>query len=124
MVECIFSKIPCFQHILLRIFKSEICKFYLGNKVQKAMFLVVTRLDVHFGSECPFLSVPIGRTSKIVRPKNRVPKGKLIPSPALVEDDFFVSFNVKYPYKKLNFPRDTLKCMHDNDQLNFLAHFG
>ena len=115
MVEFIFSKIPCFQHILLRIFKSEICKFYLGNKVQKAMFLVVTRLDVHFGSECPFLSV---------RPKNRVPKGKLIPSPALVEDDFFVSFKVKYPYKKLNFPRDTLKCMHDNDQLNFLAHFG
>ena len=87
--QFIFSKVPCFQHILLKIFrrirwlyenfslksilfqtlkqhldyKSVIAKTfgrcYLGNKEQKAMFLVMSRLDVHFAFERPFFCVPI-----------------------------------------------------------------
>ena len=37
------------------------------------MFLVVSRLDAHFGFERP-----IGGTSKIARPKNRAPRKKFV----------------------------------------------
>ena len=49
------------------------CKNHFGKKEQKAMFLVVSRLDVHFGFECP-----VGGTSKIARPKNRAPRKKFV----------------------------------------------
>ena len=34
--------------------KSEVCKRYLGNKEQKAMFLVASQSDVQVGFEHPF----------------------------------------------------------------------
>ena len=109
MAEIFFSKIPCFQHILLnnfrrtylnhencslrRIFglekphyekfwsnliKNESCKCYLGNKEQRAMFLVVSRLNLHFGFGHPFFACPIGRASKTARPKSRAPREKFV----------------------------------------------
>ena len=59
--------------------KNESCKCYLGNKEQKAMFLVVSRSDVHFGFDQPFFfACPIGRASKIARPKNRARRKKFV----------------------------------------------
>ena len=54
----------CWKHI-----KNESCKYYLGNKEQKAMFLVVSLSYVHFGFDQP---------SKIAHPKNRVPGKKFV----------------------------------------------
>ena len=42
----------------------------------------------------------------------------------MVEYDFFVPFNVKYPYTKLNSSRDFLNCMPKNYQFSFLSNFG
>ena len=42
----------------------------------------------------------------------------------MVEYDFFVPFNVKYPYTKLNSSRDFLNCMRKNYQFSFLSNFG
>ena len=42
------------------------------------MFLVVSRLDVHFGSEHPFFACPIRHASEIVRPKIQAPKKKFV----------------------------------------------
>ena len=48
--------------------KNESCKCYLGNKEQKAMFLVVSRSDVHFSFEYTFFYMP-----DRARMKNRAP---------------------------------------------------
>ena len=37
------------------------------------MFLVVSRLDKHFGFDQPFYACPIGHESKIARPKKLGP---------------------------------------------------
>ena len=62
--------------------KNESCKCYLGNKEQKAMFLVVSRSNLHFGFDHPFFffffACPIGRESKIARPKIRPPAKKFV----------------------------------------------
>ena len=52
---------------------------YLGNKEQKAVFLVVSQLDMHFGFEHLFFACPIGCTNKIACPKNWVPRKKICP---------------------------------------------
>ena len=45
---------------LRRLFhiKNEGCKCRLGNKEQKAMFIVASRSDMQFGFEHPFFCVP------------------------------------------------------------------
>ena len=49
-----------------------------GNKEQKAMFLVVSRSDEHFGFDQSFFACPIGRASKIARPKSRARRKKFV----------------------------------------------
>ena len=44
------------------------------------MFLVVSRLDEHFGFDHPFFVCPIGRASKITSPKSRAPRKKFVHS--------------------------------------------
>ena len=58
--------------------KYESCKSYLGNKEQKAMFLVVSRLYVHFSFAHLFFACPSGRTSEIARPKNQARWSKFV----------------------------------------------
>ena len=53
--------------------KNESCKCYLGNKEQKAMFLVVSWSEVHFSFERTFFCVPDGG-----HPKNRAPGRKFV----------------------------------------------
>ena len=43
-----------------RHIKNESCKSYLGNREQKAIFLVVPQSDVHFSFERLFFCVPNG----------------------------------------------------------------
>ena len=115
MADFVFSKIPCFQHILLSTFrrmrlkyenyylrrtlfyilkqqsncKCLIAKTFDGNtfkmksagpvnKEQREIFLVVSRLDVHFGFDYPFFACPIERVSKVARPKSRAPRKKFV----------------------------------------------
>ena len=54
--------------------RNESFKCYLGNKEQKAMFLVVFRSDVHFGFLAPIFLRPI----LLVRPKNRAPRKEFV----------------------------------------------
>ena len=67
----VFWKLPFEEHLILDVkttsrlqkphcenfwwkhIKNESLKFHLGNKEQKAIFLVVSRSDVHFGFEHP-----------------------------------------------------------------------
>ena len=42
------------------------------------MLQVASRLELQFGFEYRFFTCPIGRASKIVRPKSRVPKKKFV----------------------------------------------
>ena len=46
---------------------NKSCKFLLEQKEQKAMFLVVSRSDVHFGFDHSFFVCPNERESKIAR---------------------------------------------------------
>ena len=93
LTEFIFSKVPCFQHILLIIrgwlhlvldiqttfrqqkphcnnfwwkhIKNESCKSYLGTKEQKAMLLVVLDRTYILVLRAHFFACPIGRVSKM-----------------------------------------------------------
>ena len=49
--------------------KNENCKCYLGNKDQNAMLLVLSRSDVHFGFEHPFLCARSGAQIKLLARK-------------------------------------------------------
>ena len=49
--------------------KNENCKCYLGNKNQNAMLLVLSRSDVHFGFEHPFLCAWSGAQIKLLARK-------------------------------------------------------
>ena len=48
----------CCEHFWWKHIKNEGCKCYLVNKEEKAMFLVVSQLDVYFGFELPIFCVP------------------------------------------------------------------
>ena len=48
----------------------------LGDKKQKSMFLVVSRLDVHFDFEHPRFACSDERASKVARPKSLTPRNK------------------------------------------------
>ena len=50
----------------------------LGNEKQKPMFLVVSRLDVHFGFEHPYFACSSRRASKVGRPKSLAPRNKCV----------------------------------------------
>ena len=50
---------------------NKSCKSCLGNKKQKAMFLVMSWSDVHFGFDHQLFACPIGSANKIARPKSR-----------------------------------------------------
>ena len=58
--------------------KNESCKSYLGNKEQKAMFLVVFRSNVHFDFACPFFAYPNGLERNFSSPENATPIFKLL----------------------------------------------
>ena len=60
--------------------KNVTSKCYLGNKEQKAMFLVVSRSDVHFGLEQLFFffACPIEQAILLARPENRAPRKKFV----------------------------------------------
>ena len=49
---------------------NESRKSYFGNNERKAMFLVVSQLDVNFDFACPFFVRPIGHACKIARLRN------------------------------------------------------
>ena len=51
LVKPIFRRLqnPHCENFWWKHIKSESCNYYLGNKEQKAMFLVVSESDVHFG---------------------------------------------------------------------------
>ena len=42
----------------------------------------------------------------------------------MIEHDFSVFCNIKYPDTKLNSPRDILNCMCESYQFSSLSHFG
>ena len=69
---------PYWDNFWWRNIKNEGCKCYLGNEDQKGMFLVVSQLDVHFDFGHSFFGRPIGRASKIARPKNGAPRKKFV----------------------------------------------
>ena len=48
-------KRPYCENFWWKHIKNESCKYYLGNKEPKAMFLILSGSDVHFGFEHPFL---------------------------------------------------------------------
>ena len=52
-----------FESIWQKHIKNESCRCYLGNNKQKAMFLVVSQSDAHFGFEHYFFCLP-DRTRK------------------------------------------------------------
>ena len=56
--------------------KMKVCKCCFGNKEQRAMFLVVSQSNVHFGLENSFFACPIGHACKIA--KYRVPREKFV----------------------------------------------
>ena len=55
--------------------ENEGCKSYLGNKEQKWTFLHVSRSNMHTDVDS---ARPIGRPSKIARPKNRARRSKFL----------------------------------------------
>ena len=60
--------------------KNESCKCYLGNKEQKWMLPVVSRIDVYidFDFAHSFYACSIGRAILLAHPKNRVRRGKFV----------------------------------------------
>ena len=108
---------------------SEAIDHYRVNVYFTSLDLVINELKARFSendqdvlcalSDIVMKSEPKSESFDLVANHYQVDRELLV-----VEHDLFTSFKRKYPDTKLDSPGDVLKCMHDNDQLNFLPHFG